>query len=803
MEVPHPKNDLERTQILKMVGLVLVNGLTFYNVISLIRGFENLNSLKINNSLNLRTTLLNAFEEALKDNPNAVLVLCVKILLTLGDNAKIEDALATSIRMARKISSNQLLLRHDLMGRIYHLVLFEKIAKYLAIFYTKITSSWLLSNLIFCTPNQFWPNFDESDREALKKFRIADFACGSGTLLSGIYHALQDKFIKDNVKEGISPDLKAFHKISMENIIYGFDVLSFATHLALTSLALQNPTASFDKSNFYTFPLGKKEEISLGSLELLNPSKSRFPAKSLNGIINSGIKRTDGIENKIHFISIPNHSYDIIIMNPPFARSCGDNLLFGHIEDKLIRNEMNAKLQEIRRKIDTIGIGQAGLGADFFFIADKYIKLHGRIGFILPKTMLMGSSWRLVRELLLGTLQIKSNTGWKKGHYFIEYLIVSMEQNNFNFSENTSLSECLIIARKLGEDELAGKTIAVILWKQPKNEFESLIYTNQITQYFNQAQINKTLDYLTYDYAIPAYITLNQSIVGTIYAINETILRGNIENWGKLIAFKIPELTKIDFLLRTQKTFQLPISKKVINVPLIKLNKLAKVGPDRKQIHSNFIIMKTETNYPALWGRDMDSITKIEFAPNKYINPKPNIQPHQINNLLKQSSTLLIPERIRMNTARQISIFCPKPVLSNVFWSINPITNYLIDNNLINSEEISKVWDLWLNSIIGIILYLGNREETEGSWLGMKKKTLLNQEILDFTKLTRKQIDEMLKLYNNLKDEDLSTIREQLEQFRNWRAKLDINLFEILFNISPSEEDLKYIYGLIIRDVLI
>ena len=803
MELPSPKNDNERIQLLKMMGLVLVNGITFYNVIGPIRGLENLDFIKIKFSLNWRVTLLKAFENALKINYDAVFVLCFKILLKLADDQYTEDALDDIIRTSQRISSNKVLLRHDLMGRIYHLLLFKKIAKHLATYYTKITTSWLLSNLVIWTPNQFWLNIDWSDPESLKEFKIADFACGSGTLLSGIYRALQDKFIKENVKKGIPLDLKILHKILMENIIYGFDVLSFATHMALTSLALHNPDASFDQSNFYTLPLGKLVEIDLGSLDFLDPTSSNYPARSLNGEVISGIKRMDLIEEKIQNITISNHSFDIVIMNPPFARSCGDNLLFGNIIDKLTRKEMNSKLKNIRRAIDTTGIGQAGLGADFFFIADKYIKSHGRIAFVIPKNLLMGSSWRSIRELLSGILKIKPTTGWEKGNYFIEYIIISMEEDNYNFSENTDLSECLIVARKLDKDEIAGKTLCVILWKQPKNEFESLIYTDQIVKYFIQAQSTDTLDYLIRDYAAPAFIKLNQEIMGSIYAINQTLLKENLDNWGKLLAFKSAELTKIDFLLRTQNIFQFPKSKTIINIPLIKLNELATVGPDRKQIHNNFRTTNTKTIYPVLWGRDMDVLTTLEIAPNKYLHPKPGIQKQKIENLIKQKSIFLIPERIWMKTAKIISITCEKAVLSNVFWPVIPTKTELIDQNSINIEEISKLWNLWTNSILGIILYLGNREETRGPWLGIKKGMLLNQDILDFTKLTREQIDKIIELYNNLKDKEVPIIREQLENHIDWRFELDMKLVEILFNETPSKEDLKYIYNLMLNEVLI
>jgi len=69
----------------------------------------------------------------------------------------------------------------------------------------------------------------------------------------------------------------------------------------------------------------------------------------------------------------------------------------------------------------------------------------GRIGLVLPKAVLGGVAWRKVREVLLEK-------------YHIEYIISSFEgPNSWNFSENTSLSEVLLVARKKQEMRAASR----------------------------------------------------------------------------------------------------------------------------------------------------------------------------------------------------------------------------------------------------------------------------------------------------------------------------------------------------------
>ena len=84
-------------------------------------------------------------------------------------------------------------------------------------------------------------------------------------------------------------------------------------------------------------------------------------------------------------------------MNPPFTRSVGGNLLFGSLPKKE-RVELQKSLGGLLKKEGLSGIGQAGLGAIFVFIADKYLKEGGTIGLVLPRSVLSGVSWKKVRE---------------------------------------------------------------------------------------------------------------------------------------------------------------------------------------------------------------------------------------------------------------------------------------------------------------------------------------------------------------------------------------------------------------------
>jgi hypothetical protein len=179
-----------------------------------------------------------------------------------------EDALKILIGEAQKIASSRALLRHDLMGRIYHRLLLADVAKYYATYYTSVPAAWLLARLSLKTDNPAW-DVDWSDVESVSGFRIGDLACGSGTLLSASYRTILDEHIVVSASKGLNPNPNKMHKILLENVLWGFDVLLYATHLAITGLSLHNPSSVFEKSNMYVLPLTGKGELRLGSVDFL------------------------------------------------------------------------------------------------------------------------------------------------------------------------------------------------------------------------------------------------------------------------------------------------------------------------------------------------------------------------------------------------------------------------------------------------------------------------------------------------------------------------------------------------------
>jgi hypothetical protein len=352
-----------------------------------------------------------------------------------------DDVVRDLAKYALRITSRKAALRHDLMGRIYHLLLHD--AKYLGTYYTSVGGATLLLKLAFAPERWGW---DWSDFGVLGEFKMADLACGTGTLLMAASQAITDNFVRGCAAKGLKIDttvLRKLHQAIMENITHGYDVLLTAAHLTASTLALLSPEISFKKMQLYSLPLGKASSgVRLGSIDFLTSSSIYAQldlmgdwanAKQAKVVTGAGAKGTEA----------PLPPLDLCVMNPPFVRSVGKNLLFGSLPRD--RKDMQA---ELKRRLHAAGASSvlgsttevlanitAGLGSVFVAVADPHIKRGGRIALVLPAALTIGPAWEKTRKLLTE-------------RYFIEYIIASHDAERWSFSENTDLSEVLLIARK-------------------------------------------------------------------------------------------------------------------------------------------------------------------------------------------------------------------------------------------------------------------------------------------------------------------------------------------------------------------
>ena len=762
--------------IYAQTGLAILLSAIFYEAVRAQYKFKSLKSLAMYESSS--SALTEGFNDIWNENYHPIFNVAREALLKLPP--QIDPRLSELIDLACEVASKRVLLRRDFAGKIYHAIVGDwAVRKGFATYFTTVPAAYLLAHLALVTPNDEWKGFGEI--EEIKNFRICDFACGSGTLLSAPYHALLYLYTRDAFKGGKDVDPEKFHKVAMEKVFWGLDALRFAVHITATTLVLHNPDVKLEDMNLYTVPLGvdSNGRICLGSLDLVD---TRTPRTLIDYFSTGSFSKITPEKEVEVSIAIPKE-FDLIEMNPPFTRATGrggkaGGGLFGFITGPKIRRDVLERFELVRDNIrkDMIkiserhkflqslskilgkeglrpfmSIGQAGEGLLFLYLAHKYVRNGGRIAFVLPRSLLSGTGWFLARSLLTSK-------------FHMEYIIVSYDaEGGYNFSESTSLSEVLLVARKVKGHNNNENTCILSLLKKPQTPLYGVQLAHEVIRKFKEPT---KIDLLKHGYHAENYVKLG-STEGVVYTIPRGLLLKNLDNWGRLLAFTSPQLSLYTLNLLEGK---IKLGDSEFTIPLRRLGEFAEIGIDRHQFHDSFTKVKEEAPgaYPCVYGGEESVRGKLTIKPNAFILPKMKKAKELFENF---ASTLLIPDRIWVDTAHVTSIYVDKPVLSNIFYAVK-----LKDEH---DQRMLKALSLWLNSTWGILTVLASRLETRGRWMCLKMSHWRLLPVLDLTSLSEDKLDKLAGLFDKYKDMELRRLPEQFRSKQEGRLSLDLEFVKV------------------------
>jgi hypothetical protein len=652
-----------------------------------------------------------------------------RVLNELPSSANSTIATRALLTEAISICSNQAALRHDLMGRIYHWLLHE--AKYLGTYYTSVSAATLLMKLTFAAK---WKQ-DFSDPIELASFKVADLACGTGTLLMASAQAISDVFIRERADLGLPlgiKDMSTLHRALMENVLHGYDVLPSAVHLTASTLAMLAPEVAFVRMGLFVMPLGMDHGIAkLGSLDFLGSNE--IQTQMALDYSHTEAMREGAAFSYATKATVP--ALDLCVMNPPFVRSVGGNLLFGSLPDE------RGRLQtELKRRVREIGASAtAGLGSVFVALADRWLKPDGRLAFVLPAALASGEAWGDTRRLIAEK-------------YHLETVISSHDAERPNFSENTDLSEILFIARKRSSKKPPGRTSYISLWRNPRSIHEALDLANRITHADEPVTIEGV-----------GLTTISGPNGKLGEMVSLPAAKGN-ENWTGAL-FAQSELLRVCWALE-RGILRVPGRHKTVRVPLCSLNTFGALGPDRKRIHEGFKVTKDDwTPYPAFWGHESAKVLTIGQQPNARLaawleSPRgPNYGAH----LWERAGNILLVERLWPITHRVLAVGFDCKVLGNTWWAFKP-------KSITKNQE--KALLLWLNSSPAVLLYFGRRVVTRSAWMQMKQPGWESMPVIDLHSLSSKQINALAAAYDSLSTQGLEplarlnsdTVRCQIDQ---------------------------------------
>ena len=286
-------------------------------------------------------------------------------------------------------------------------------------FYTRAAVAELLAGLVISEDDI--P--DWSDGAIFQRYRLADLACGTGTLLRAGFGRIR------NLHEaggGTISTTAGLHRDAVRRGISGVDVYPAAAHMALSSLAAVMPHVWDGESSMGWMGVGGPKGYT-GSIELVAADSAPDPRMG-------GRVATDSGRNTP--VSIPDRSCDWIIMNPPYSRTRIGRAAFDiaglSAADRAVCQKRWGRLMQEEPARKT-----AGMAATYVVIAGKKIKAGGRIGFVLPGSAAFVEAWSDTRNHIV--------------HNYTDIAAVAFagRRKGDSLSEDTSIAEMLLVAQRL------------------------------------------------------------------------------------------------------------------------------------------------------------------------------------------------------------------------------------------------------------------------------------------------------------------------------------------------------------------
>jgi hypothetical protein len=400
-----------------------------------------------------RSALLAEWRKILEINYWPIFDIARQIVEMLPASAVVEilDRLATT---ADSVLESGLTHSHDLVGAIFQTLIADR--KFLAAFYTRPASAALLAGLAI-SPISTPRGEDWADPANVTRLRVADFACGTGTLLSTVYQFLRQYHELHGGNE------EALHPVMMADVLTGCDIMPAGTHITASMLSGAHPAIQYPGSSIMTMPFAKLggRDLSLGSLDLLQRD-GVFPVFATSATLVEG----GGQREAEAWHRIPDRTYDLVVMNPPFVRATNHEGDRENVPNPMFaafyttpqqQRQMAERLAKIAH--GTAYHGNAGEASAFLALAHRKIRPDGTLALVMPLSLQFGASWEESRRLL-------------RRHYgnICVVSIAAARDDELSFSADTDMAECLITGRRSGEGSQRGTF--VILNSKPSIPLE-------------------------------------------------------------------------------------------------------------------------------------------------------------------------------------------------------------------------------------------------------------------------------------------------------------------------------------------
>ena len=717
-------------QTRRMACAIIANALAFHERIAgKHEGVKPLNLVCGPEVANPQAETLAAWATILKINYWPIFSIARDILSQL-DSGHASQVLAVLRDTAQKVQSAGVTHAHDLTGRIFQRLIADR--KYLATFYTRPESAALLARLAVAKLQTPGNQVDWAVADAIGSLRIGDFACGTGALLSAVYEQVASRH------QRAGGDLAALHPVMMEEVLYGCDVMPSAVHITSATLSGVQPDVTFNKSRIYTMPYGRQTDgtVSIGSLELLQPSQVLTLFNTNDPALRTG---SVGEETAAQInVDIPDGTFDIVIMNPPFTRNTGHegsqisvfNPSFAAFNaSEADQQSMAKRLSELKK--GTCYHGNAGIASAFAALGDRKVKPGGVLALVLPLSAASGLAWQNFRAML------------ERGYTDLNVISIAANGDDMSFSSDTGMAECLVVARKAVAVAKHSPLGQIAHFTSLHFRPAGFAQASAIARCVTDTDHVRRIDDGPYG-GTPVALGDKQS--GEMLT---AVTDASGENWAsvRLLDYSIAQTA---YGLAGSKLW-LPGSACAFEFGMAPLRDLGRTGLHHRDITGpapRGAFTKTAatptSTYPALWSHDAHNETRIVCSPDSELRSRQGLEDKAWKSWATASRSHLNRD-FRFNSQPLSVAFTERSTIGGRAWP----------NVIFEDRRFDLGLGVWGNCTLGLIMHWWHSNRQQAGRGTSSVRALESLPVLDFRALSDDQLATAEDIFNDFRDREL------------------------------------------------
>ena len=695
-------------QTRRMACAIIANAMVFHQRIAgMHEGVKPLHLVCGPNVTNPQGETLSAWAAILKINYWPIFAIAKDILEQVSGNTA-ASILRELLETAQGVEATGVDNAHDLTGRIFQRLIADR--KYLATFYTLPASAALLARLAVTKMD----GMDWSDAKAIGKLRIADFACGTGALLSAVYEQIAARH------DRAGGDSSKLHPMMMEEVLYGCDVMPSAIHITGSTLSGAQPTVGFGSSRLYTVPYGRQRDggVLIGSLELLRSSALLTLFNMSDPAMRTG-SVGEATASQI-LAEFPDEEYDLVIMNPPFTSATNHEGAHADITNPAFaafdathadQTAMGARANRLAD--NTCYHGNAGIASAFAALGHKKIKPGGVLALVLPLSVANGLSWQGFREML--------------AREYTDATVLSIAANgrDMSFSSDTGMAECLVVARRLKSDETPqDRTHFTSLRHRP----QGFVHASSLAGRLMDGSRVRRIEDGPYG-ATP--LTVGEELAGGTIT---TPRSEDGESWGA-VRLSDYSLAQTAYALAQSKLW-LPGSASSVELKVALLGDVGKLGFVHRDITGpvprgpfDKLASSPTATYPALWNHDAKKETRMVCGPDSQLQVRQGLEE-------KASTIWSTASRSHLN----LDFTFGSQALAAAFTDRESIGGRVWPNVIFSDKRYDYAFSVWGNSTLGLLSYWWHSSRQQSSKAGMTVRSADSLHVLDICALTAEQL---------------------------------------------------------------